>query len=741
MTEAGLNRYSQTYYYYDLPADADQFYVTNAETSPTKTSETVTLSAVFSRTSENAYYFTGDNTLGLWTDNDYPQTPGIEKSYSDIYISVGDTLNITPSAYEANLSLDYAVTEGADRITITKSDDYAATLSAVAVGTGTGAGTATFTITPHGYLQEYEDQNTHEIKKAGNAYGVPVEITVHIVDKTRLNMLIANGATAIANKATGKAEYDYNEVMYSNFVSAQARAKSLYCTSYDQAVIDAAAANLRNALNALYVLDSTNMTEEFNLLSYNSSTVKFNKNGNGAIGAPTSAESNCIITTEADGSYTVFYAYGTAGYVVNGITLYTGLDVNCLADDSGAGSDPFENWTSKIGTATTADVASTAKGITLTAPAGVSTYTANFTAMVRAKLKYNFEDFDPEEAGQYEYKENCTKAASYTTADFSMPAADLTNSSNLMNYAELKAPNIVSNYFNYSLAPVADQTFSHNTGDGTSATPYVIEVKMTGIPVAYTITLPGAKTLSCHYNELVTLSASDYGITEGTDVYWYIADQDAGTEQVLSTSFDYQFRATHNITLSMDANTAGKAVASGSTVTASYTKFFPNDNNQECVGQCFYIQNFIPEAEKENFVGAGIFYFMYNDTTKKPSLSAITDTVIGNMSSYATEIAQNTALTYNGSVTRGQHSSKLNYVYVDYAKDKAQSGTAQKLRYSTVEESFNLIYEISAVSNPSRANYSYHVYSFYVYKDSNGDYWAKVSTSYAEAKYYVAQTA
>ncbi len=696
MRYSGLNQYKQKYYFVDLPYDVTglKFAGDTAGTGAINAN----LTANLDYKTDNAYYFETSKQVLLWPGNngvkDFPVTPIILNYNADVYVAVGETVDITPSEHSASKKITY---EGINTsiATVTASGDFGATV------TGVAKGVTTVTLTPYGTIGD-------------NDIGETATVTVHVVDKNELNMLVGNGENAISLKNSGAK--DYVEASYNGFLTEYAYALDVYNTSFNQTEIDDASARLRKALEALHTAQFTSEQDQFSVLAYNSaiSQVVSADTARGTVSIPDVKTNN--YTKAITNGYEVLYA--AVGYKLTSTATQV--------------STPFSNWTVsgvEYSTNETLDVAS--------APGGTTVYTANFAAPeVQLTIKYNFNDFDSASAGTFEYVEGHKKPASYTTSKLYVSNAVLNDPTELAKFVKVNAPKLKSNYFKYtfddnsiSTTPNDDGTYSVNANFTESMQTYSVYVGTTLIGDNY------------HYQELITIPSSDF--IDSDNIYWYYVAED-GTRNPVSTDVNYEFRVTKDLYLGVAVNEDNLKVDETSVVTHAYTEFLVNSSNQKQIHQNFYIQDFF-DAEKlaesgyknAKFVGAGVFFYTWNDSLNKPSKSAVTAS-LNNLDTYALQfknmVTDEKGRAQGTDYLDGENKTGLAYSYIDAGKDNGSI-----IRYASVNSCYNYFFDAIMNSNSAYAKYSYRVHSFYIYSYDNGkgtEYKAVVSDTYASAKVY-----
>lgn len=698
MTYSGQNQHDQEYYFIDLPYDVKDLKFAGDKDG--NQAIQAKLSDKLDYHIDDAYYFESSTEVKLWPEDDFPVTPIILQYNQDVYMAVGESVNITPSEHSASKKITYTDND-ANIASVNTNGDFGASV------TGVAKGTTTIKLTPYGTIGD-------------NDKGDPATVTVHVVDKKELNKLIANGENAIKLKNSGK---DYTEISYNGFLSEYAYALEVYNKSFNQTLIDSAVTRLANALKALHTAEIVGSGDEFDILAYNSSISQIVSadTTRGTVSKPTVSTNNYTKTIDK-------------GYEV----LYAAVDIS-ISSTATQGSTAFSKWTVD-GVEYSTDAALTLNP----APAGTTVYVANFAEPeVKLSIKYNFKDFDSETANTFEYVPDCTKPASYTTT-LAVSKAIINDQTKLAEFVKSNAPKLESNYFHYTYKDGSVEKFTENA-DGT----YSVEAAFTENMQRYHVYINGEALLkddktAYHYQELVTVDAAEIyeSLINEENIYWYYVAEDGETEIPVSTDRKYEFRITGNLQLHVGVNDKNVKVNQTSVITHAYTEFLvdDNDSSQKNIHQNFYIQDFFDAValaadgyENAKFVGAGVFFYIWNDSLNKPSKSAV-KTSLNNLENYALELKDITTNDSGRAQGTDYEKTGLAYSYIDAAKDKGNI-----VRYVGINSCYNYFFGAIMDSNSAYAKYSYRVHSFYIFSYDNGngtEYKAVVSKTYASAKVY-----
>ena len=358
--------------------------------------------------------------------------------------------------------------------------------------------------------------------------------------------------------------------------------------------------------------------------------------------------------------------------------------------------------------------------------------------VVRLDVKYVFDDYNTDD-GNYVYDPNkalktnqeynkIIKVPFGTGTSYQNAAAVTTGA---VEKAISEAPEIVSNYFDYTTANSA-VTGGSNTKKVSvtvklSATPHEYKIvvgKVSGSSTNYSSPIEG------YYQQTVELKASDYGITSG-NVYWYM--KNGASEVVLGNESTYSARF---IQSGLDnTNTTGaqhiyvkagtKTVDKTSSIVNSYNETF-NDGDTKKVRHNYYIVDFFnPTANSTStLIGAGA---LVATATNGSYTIANNATVLGSAANREGYI--NTVL--SGNYTTDRKLQTINNIGFRYFAYDSTYGR-DKLRYSEQLKGYHYLFGVENAESVQYTNQTVRVYSYFIYRDSNGDYQIVTSDSYAE---------
>lgn len=428
---------------------------------------------------------------------------------------------------------------------------------------------------------------------------------------------------------------------------------------------------------------------------------------------------------------TASYAIGANSYSIDsGDQVIDGMTVRFRA--SAEPSYEFDNWTC---TGVTPDEMDTAE-LVATATANI-----NVTCTQKAKdsqdttvplrIKYCYKDYDPMLSDSYEYLEGneylCEKTV-FSKETYTIDAGALNNQTTLSQKVLAGVPKLNSDYFNYSFA-LGSETFTPEYDYSVDA--YVISVEMQRTERKYTVRVNNNAGTEHHFQEYITLKASDYSVS---DAIWLNSDNNA----VVAVGDTYNLSVAGDMNLTVRARTNGdpESVEDSSVIVYAY-KTVTTENSVEKCNQNFYIQNHIDVNDSsKTLIGAGAFYYLYDDTNNKPVKSAITKTdAVNHLNEYALGFAGKKT----GKGTKHLYNNKetgLSYSYHNYAQDSELNDNERILRVPTSGKSIHYILELSINNQRENADrYSYRAYSFYIYREADTIY-AVVCNNYASAKVF-----
>ena len=353
---------------------------------------------------------------------------------------------------------------------------------------------------------------------------------------------------------------------------------------------------------------------------------------------------------------------------------------------------------------------------------------------VPLRIKYCYKDYDPSIANNYEYHEGekylCERTV-FSKNEYKIPASDLENHIVLCQKVLAGIPKLNSDYFNFYCSDISLNTdLSSAVEYDYTVDAYVVSVNMQSSLRQYSVKVNNSESAYYHFQQEVTLNASDYNLS---DAVWL------DNNIVVAVGDLYKFRVTGDINLTVRAKTNEDpdSLGENSIIIPAYETVTTVDGVEKC-NQNFYIRNYLNDNDSsKTLIGAGVFYFMYDDTSGKPVKSLIKDSTIENLKNYA--LGFKNKKTCKGS--KHVYSNKetgLAYSYISYAQDSTLNNNEHILRSPKDSEYVHYILELSIDNQPSNADkYSYHVYSFFLY-EKDGAVFAVVSNNFASAKVFSA---
>lgn len=737
------NQYGQTFYYYDIPIDSKYIQFKGLGNASGRDAAglypnghefpAVQLSADLDSDTANAYYMGVDSAssfgdiisrgeVGLWPSADNPKAPKIVSYNKAIDMAVGRSASIMPDDYYLTLN----VSVGDTQITgTTYTNSYATiTLKKDASGAVTDI------------IVDALKEGSFEVKltPVGTLFDTypPSTVTVTIVNKDKLEELLANAKVAIDEQDTTR---KYTSESFNDVKTAYDTYLSVYRTAHDQQAITAGEQALEDALDALVPLELATGSE-FTIISYTSSNMNFVSNGYGHVTKPVTRG----FVKEIDNGYSVLYAADDA-YV----DVPFEFSVSTTAEETNSTNSPFEYWMFENATYSTDNAISFDSAFTF---ANVE-YVAYFTPYDNEYIviKYMYKEYNPDATGTFEYttREDGShlKDAEYITAQIPVEPEFIT-SGDFVALVNKYAPYIVNDYFNYS--PITTGEYVPTISNDNVITAYLQENVRT-----YTVSVLGKVLMSdCHFQQIVNLQATDLIHAEDGDTFYWYNYTDAD-KRVISTNTKYSFRVTENLELGVEINDSDFELGDSSVIVDAYSEVEYDDNGSQRFHQNFYVQNFFDyKDETKEYIGSGVFYYAYNDVKGKPSKSAITSSVIEKIKdgTYAESLAtsnskKGTSFSYGGKSISGLGYSYINKAQdwngVDYYKYMTNPKYDKDVivRYSVMLEAFTYYFNISNSYSTSMADYSYVAYSFYLYKDvETGEIHSVVTEIPATAKCY-----
>ena len=401
-----------------------------------------------------------------------------------------------------------------------------------------------------------------------------------------------------------------------------------------------------------------------------------------------------------------------------------------------ASADPsyeFNNWSC---TGVTPDQQDTAElVVTATADVSVScTEKAKDSAdtNVPLRIKYCYKDYDPSRSDTFEYQEGneyLYDKTVYSKNTYTIAASDFNDPAVLRQKVYAGMPRLNSDYLNYSRDIGEEEDFTSDVEYDYTVDAYVVSVDMESSVRQYTVTVNSGAGTNYHFQEQVTLDASDYSVSGAV---WL-----DGTT-VVAIGDTYTFRVTGDTNLTVRAKTEEDPDSlEGTSVIIPTFSTVTTVGGTEICSKNFYIRNYIDiEDSSKSLIGAGVFYYLYDNQENRPYKDKIIST---DATSHISEYALGFATKKTSKGTKHLYKNKetgLAYSYHNYAQDKALNDSSRMLRSPYNSGYVHYILELAMDNNTGDNNRtSYRVYSFFLYEEGGTTY-AVVSNGFAQAYAY-----
>ena len=354
--------------------------------------------------------------------------------------------------------------------------------------------------------------------------------------------------------------------------------------------------------------------------------------------------------------------------------------------------------------------------------------------IVNMKIEYCYKDYDPSLSNTYEYKEGdeyLTGRSVISQSAYQITGADLRNPAALRQKVVQSIPTINSDYLNFNRTIGENEDFTSATTFDQAQNAYIVSVDMTSSTRKYSVKVNNNKGTKHHFQEEVTLKASDYNVSNAV---W----ENDGT--IVAIGDTYKFRVAGNMKLKVRTKTdedpdylTGKSI-----ITYAYKTVTTSGGVEKC-SQNFYIQNHIDVNDtSKTFIGAGAFYYIYDDKNDEPVNALVTQNdVINHLEEYTLGF-ENTS-TGKGNLSYNNSETGLSFSYHNYAQDSALQSGKRILRSPSGAGYVNYILNLETENQRENADkYSYRVYSFYLYSEGGTTY-AVVSDNHCAAKLFSAE--
>lgn len=757
----GKNKDGQSVLYVDLPYNVTGFYFENAKSG--EKAEVHYLSDDLSKKNEaNAFYFDAKNTVRIWPENDYPETPAVAKYISDLYIVKGEKLDITATLAEER---DHSVSKfSASYVSNGTNIASVSTVSGKCTLTAKGEGTTTVTIKTSGEVTGVKMN------------GISRTINVTVIDKDELKNMIAEAEYIIDKRNHDDENFrQYSANSIAAFESVYSSAIDVCNRSlYSQEEIKIYTDLLREAIENIHSeVQEGEYKNYFDLVAYNSSNVKVISDGNGTVTEPSIKS----YTHKVTGAYGDEVGVDNATITPNISKVENGYEI-LYAEGYGftstavAGDSEFVSWTIDGD-----DNASDTEVLDIeTAKPASTTYIAKFgKARYTLNLTYRFKDFDVQKAGTNEYTEkglsddySTYKLETSITIEEAKEAMEALSSGDVSSILVTQlskecTPDVVSSYYTYNYPDdikIGDNyQLSFAEDDSKTAN---LTITLEQKPREYRITVNGKSVgETYHYQEPVTLDAEEYCDTKNEQgkYKWMLADSNemdyialssADENNILSLQRNYTVRVFEdNMSYSVVPATEGDSIDKTSVISPAYTEII-YQNNEKRIQQNFYIQDNLENSG--DLQAAGNIFYYWNDYTNQPvdrdlkkfyrdNGNAITsdklkELIQANYNDW--ESKAKTVSNYKdiGTIENAGTSTGLTYTY--YYKPESQGITDGLLRYSSANQCWSYIFAVNSADNYEKyKNFSYRVHSFFILKSGDESERVIVSSTYAQAKVYI----
>lgn len=449
---------------------------------------------------------------------------------------------------------------------------------------------------------------------------------------------------------------------------------------------------------------------------------------------PSPVERTVTFSGSAHIAVSASYLIGNKSYnISNNGKIYDGMTVRFKAnaepnyefgDWSCIGVEPDDKDTAELVATATADINVTCTEITK----------ESMESNVPLRIKYCYKDYDPMLSDTFEYQSGnnyLSEKTVYSKDEYTISADSLKDNATLSQKVLAGMPKLNSDYFNYSRTIGAGDDFTSATEYDYAVDAYVVSVDMDSAVRKYTVKVNNNEVSKHHFQELITLNASDYGV--GGAVW-------VNNGNIVEVGDTYKLTVTGDINLTVRAKTSEDpdSIAGKSIIVPAFKTITTKDGVEKC-NQNFYIQNHIDVNDSsKTLVGAGVFYYVQDDINNKPVKTAITK---NNALSHLEDYALGLKSKKTGKGTKYLYNNKdtgLAYSYHNYSQDKELNRNERMLRNPGGTDYIHYLLELSMDNQPSDVDkYSYRVYSFYLYSENDETY-AVISDPYAEAKVYSA---
>ena len=699
-----------------------------SEATSTKSPTSDTVRIYFA---QNGYHWTGDMYVHIWNST-------TSEKYKD-WQSPDEKMTLCPNTNGDGQRMFYydIPKSGYDKIVFsTNAHTTENGSSSKGQSEDTNLDTSTIKATSGNYFYNIEDNNGDKtVVSVGNCNAPSI---TQYVDN--ITLFKTSTDKSIAPTVTGTVSYSgYDTSIINVSDSGVITPKTTGKTSVTVTVTGDYGDTTTQTTNVNVVDAGTSKASAYDIMSYNSGVATFAAE-NGTVGTLTTtiagskydSASNVGIITTANGVKTVKYAVADS-------SAYTDLLLTVNVASTANTNYNFDSWT-KDGTKVAGSTATQDFALDSTGTVSyVAVYVMNNSKYI---IKYNFNDFDTSKG--YEYAEGQTKAASYTTG-----VIDVVNGTTNSQIVTDNAPNIISNYFDYT--PDMRSITTKTVDDGITE----LTVSMTETAKTYSVKVNDADaTGGYHYMQEVSLAASDYNVGAGSAGYKWT---DKSINKVVSDKEAYTLRVSKNTELQLEPNDNSKIFVNKSVINYAYKTITAGEDGKEKLCQNFYIQDFyrqddtvldqngnvVDGATDKTFEGAGVLYYIRNDS-RNTAVSSTVKTFLKNnrtdLKSALATVAGRIGVDKDNENNQIDATSGLNYSFVKNENTKDDVSGMSFMKYSQTLGCYNYFFQARSNYDKTLRTNSYVVYSYYVYsyKDSTGNkqYTYCISDTSAEAKVY-----
>ncbi|MGN0489728.1 MAG: CotH kinase family protein [Ruminococcus sp.] len=699
-----------------------------SETTSTKSPTSDTVRIYFA---QNGYHWTGDMYVHIWNSTTNEQYKAWQ--------TADEKMTLCPNINGVGQRMFYydIPKSGYDKIVFSTSAYTTANgSSSNGQSADTNLDTSTITATSGNYFYNSNDNTGGKTEVSVGNCTAPT--FTQYVD----NITLFNTSTdkSIAPTVTGTVSYSgYDTSIINVSDSGVITPVAVGKTSVTVTVTGDYGDTTTQTTNVNVVDQGSSKASAYDIMSYNSGVATFSAK-NGTVGTITTtvagskyaSPSNVGIVTTADGVKTVKYAVADS-------SAYTDLLLTVNVASTGNTNYIFDSWT-KDGINVADSIATQDFALDSTGTVSyVAVYVMNNSKYV---IKYNFNDFDTSKG--YEYAEGQTKAASYTTG-----VVDVLNGKTNSEIVTDNAPNIISNYFDYT--PDMSSITTNTDENGITH----LTVSMTETAKTYSVAVnTQAPTGGYHYMEEVDLAASDYDVEAGSAGYKWT---DKSINEVVSDKETYTLRVSKNTELLLEPNDDSEIFVDKSVINYAYKTITAEEDGTEKLCQNFYIQDFyrqddavlaqngnvVDGATDKTFEGAGVLYYVRNDSRN----TAVSNTVktflknnSGDLKSALATVADRIGVDKANENNQIDTTSGLNYSFVKNEGTTDDVTGLTFMKYSQTLGCYSYFFQARSDYDKTLRTNSYVVYSYFVYsykdKDGNTKYTYCISDTSAEAKVY-----